>query len=61
MLDPIPYDPDHVPNAADWLGLDEGERLHQAETYHRRVRDRSPNDALHAVVHVIVENQVAGE
>ena len=39
--------------------MDEGERLALVETYHRRVGDEPPNEQVHAIVHVIVENQVA--
>ena len=53
------YDPhEHiVPDA--WLELDESERMHPVARYHRRQRIRLPNETIHAVMHVIVENQVA--
>jgi hypothetical protein len=53
------YDPAKAPNPAAWLELDEGERLQLVETYHRRARIRGPNQKAHAIVHVVIENQVA--
>ena len=44
---------------ADWLDTDEGERIELVASYHRRKKTRLPNPQLHAVVHVIVENQLA--
>src|SRR3984957_20659440 len=53
------YDPhDHI-NAGAWLALDESERMQLVTRYHRRQRIRLPNETIHAVIHVIVENQVA--
>ena len=53
------YDPDTSPRPADWLETDEGERIELVASYHRRKKTRLPNPQLHAVVHVIVENQLA--
>lgn len=53
------YDPDVAPVAADWLALDELERIQLAETYHRRTRIKLPNVKAHAAFHAIVENQIA--
>ncbi|MGH7655919.1 MAG: plasmid pRiA4b ORF-3 family protein [Gemmatimonadaceae bacterium] len=53
------YDPDRSPVAADWLALDEGERMELVDDFHRRARIRVPKQALHTVIHVIVENQLA--
>jgi len=53
------YDPDTAVPAADWLDTDEGERIELVASYHRRKKIRLPNAQLHAVVHVIVENQIA--
>lgn len=53
------YDPLKAPNPEEWLSLDEGERLLLAEEHHRQARVKLPNEQLHAVAHVIVENQVA--
>jgi hypothetical protein len=53
------YDPDTAPAPVEWLELDEAERLARASAYHRRKRIRLPNLQLHAVIHVVIENQVA--
>ena len=53
------YDPLKPPSNADWTDLDESERLDLVLAYHQRQRDDLPNPDAHAVVHVIVENQVA--
>lgn len=53
------YDPDHAPNPAQWLALDEQVRIHLAEEYHRVKRIKLPNLKAHAVFHAIVENQIA--
>ncbi len=53
------YDPSRDANAEEWLALDEQERTLLVEAYHRRVRVSLPNPKLHAIVHTIVENQLA--
>src|SRR5438270_522344 len=53
------YDPDAAPKAANWLATGEDERIEVASSYHRRKRIQLPNAQLHAVIHVIVENQLA--
>jgi len=53
------YDPDSPLPPTDWLGTDEGERIELVASYHRRKKIRLPNAQLHAVIHVIVENQLA--
>ena len=53
------YDPLRTPDPAQWLELDESERTRLVQQYHRRARIRLPNATLHAVFHVVVENQVA--
>ena len=55
------YDPSQTPDAAEWLDLDEQERLDRVERYHRRARIDLPNRTLHASIHVAVENQLAAE
>jgi HD superfamily phosphodiesterase len=55
----LQYDPhEHIKSDA-WLALDESERMQLVRRYHRRERIRLPNETIHAVVHVIVENQVS--
>ncbi|MGO8917267.1 MAG: DUF1841 family protein [Stellaceae bacterium] len=53
------YDPAAAPDPAEWLELDEGERMLQVEYYHRRASLRVGHDRLHANLHVVVENQIA--
>jgi len=53
------YDPDASRDAADWLQIDEGERIELVSSFHRRREIHLPNAQLHAVIHVIVENQLA--
>jgi len=53
------YDPEEVPDASEWNALDEQERIDLVEEYHHAARVRLPNATLHAVIHVVVENQVA--
>jgi hypothetical protein len=53
------YDPDKSPVAQYWLALGESERIRLAQSYHVSARIRTPNLKAHAVVHVIVENQIA--
>jgi hypothetical protein len=53
------YDPEVQPNPVEWLALDEQERIELAEAHHRAARIELPNVKVHAVFHVIVENQVA--
>jgi hypothetical protein len=53
------YDPSRDPEADKWLDLDEQERLILVEDYHRRHRIRTPSLEGHAVIHTIVENQLA--
>jgi hypothetical protein len=53
------YDADRAPAAAEWLETDEAERMELVSAYHRREQIQVPNAQLHAVIHVIVENQLA--
>ena len=53
------YDPDTSPAPKDWLQADEGERIELVSAFHRRKKIMLPNLQLHAVVHVVVENQIA--
>ena len=53
------YDPLQAPEPEEWLSLDESERIRLAAEYHRRARIRLPNIKVHAVFHVIAENQIA--
>jgi len=53
------YDPLKAPDPAEWLALDEQERISLAQDYHRRAKIRLPNETVHSVLHAIVENQIA--
>src|ERR1700730_12617111 len=53
------YDPLKLPKPEEWQSMDEQERLELVEIFHRRARIQLPNAKVHAVIHVIVENQIA--
>lgn len=53
------YDPDRAPDPARWLAEDEQQLLSIIERYHRRQRIDNERPQLHAVMHLVVENQVA--
>jgi hypothetical protein len=53
------YDPLVAPDSAEWLDLDEQERIDMVMDFHRRVRVKLPNAKVHAVAHMAVENQIA--
>src|SRR5258706_15197828 len=55
------YNPEAAPDPEAWLALDEGERIHLVESFHRDARVDLPKAArtMHASIHVVVENQLA--
>jgi len=53
------YDANDQPHSATWLELDESERVDAVMDYHRRAKLVPENLKLHAMTHVVVENQVA--
>jgi hypothetical protein len=53
------YDPNIHPSASDWLELDEGEQAEAVSAYHRQESTQVPNLQMHAMIHVVVENQLA--
>jgi hypothetical protein len=53
------YDPLKLPKPEEWQSMDEQERLDLVENFHRRARIQLPSAKLHAVIHVIAENQIA--
>jgi hypothetical protein len=53
------YDPLVPPNPEQWLALDEGQQISIVEQYHGSRRIKLPNPTLHAVIHTVVETQVA--
>lgn len=55
----VKYDPDEQLATDAWNRLNDDEKRAAVEEYHRRRRIRMPNARVHAMFHVIVENQVA--
>jgi hypothetical protein len=53
------YDPSLPPLPAEWLSLDEHERMRLALKYHVVHRAIAGSLDAHAALHVVVENQVA--
>ena len=53
------YNPDLSPAAKEWLETDEGERIALVSAYHQDNKITLANAQLHAVIHVVVENQLA--
>lgn len=53
------YDPSAPPEAAEWLALDEQERIRLALNFHVAQRTKAGSLKAHAALHVVVENQVA--
>lgn len=53
------YEANEQPDSETWLQLDEIERVERVMDYHRRTRVKLANPKLHAMTHVVVENQLA--
>jgi hypothetical protein len=53
------YDAARQPDAEDWLDLDEDQRISIVMAYHHQKRVKLENAQVHAVAHVMVENQIA--
>ena len=53
------YDPLVEPNSERWLEADETEKLHLVLDHHKQTSVELPNERLHALIHMVVENQVA--
>ena len=53
------YDAQHAPDPDWWLALDEQERIDLALDHHRRAGAQLPNATVHAVIHTVVETQIA--
>jgi hypothetical protein len=53
------YDPERAPDPARWLAEDEDQLMSIIERYHRRQGIEIEQVRVHAVVHMVVENQVA--
>ena len=52
------YEANDQPHSATWLELDENERIDAVVDYHRRAGVKLEDLKLHAITHVVVENQV---
>ncbi len=52
------YDANRAQDPAWWLSLDEQERISLVLRHHSAVGVELPNSQIHAVTHVVVENQV---
>jgi hypothetical protein len=55
------YDPLTEPQPQQWLAIDEQQRIDLVSAYHRHAGIEVPNLAVHAAIHVIVENQIADD
>jgi hypothetical protein len=53
------YDPHDPPPFGEWLQLDEQEQADLVAAYHAETEDEAENPTLHAMIHVVVENQLA--
>ena len=53
------YDPQKAPDPEAWLSLDEATRINLIMDYHSDAGKDIPGDHLHAVVHTVIENQIA--
>ncbi len=55
------YDPEQTPDPSEWLALDETDRIALAVRFHEWARIDLPNLKVHAVIHCVVETQLAEE
>jgi len=53
------YDPERAPDPERWLATPEVDRTDLVRRFHRKAGIRVPNERLHAIIHQIVETQVA--
>ena len=53
------YDPHVAPDPAEWQALPELDQIALVEAYHRAAGITLPNAQLHAVLHTIIESQMA--
>ncbi len=54
------YDPTIVPVPKTWLALSEHRRIDLVVAYHKKQKHKLPSIKAHAVIHVVIENQIAG-
>lgn len=64
VADELAYDPAVAPDAGRWLDADESERIASVAGFHERAEGRDAEAGakpqLHYVLHVVIENQLAG-
>jgi hypothetical protein len=53
------YDPLTAPDPEQWSALEEQEQLDLVTDYHRHAGLRAPNAKVHAIIHVVIERQIA--
>jgi hypothetical protein len=53
------YDPLNAPDPDDWQAMREDECMALVMEHHREAGVELPNEQIHAVIHVVVENQIA--
>jgi len=53
------YDPLVEPDPDRWLALEEDEALRLVKAYHRRAGIDIPGADMHAIIHLVIENQIA--
>ena len=53
------YDPLVEPDPDEWLAAGEQERIDAVKYYHRDAESEAERSTLHAVIHAVVENQIA--
>jgi hypothetical protein len=53
------YDPADAPDPESWLALDEDHRRQAVERYHRDAGIAIPNAPAHALIHALIETQIA--
>ena len=53
------YDPHRAPERAEWLELDEQERIVLIERFHRKDPEPAQSLKAHALIHAAVETQIA--
>jgi hypothetical protein len=62
LEDLTPYDASEPPDPEEWLDCDESLRMTLVEAHHHQLEEAHPvpeNPRLHALIHVVVENQIA--
>lgn len=53
------YDPHQPPEPDEWNALDEPVQIDMVVEYHEREGFELPNEYVHAIIHIVVENQAA--